>query len=97
MLSKGEDPIPALVLPLLGTVVANTGASCRGYGTINCIVKYNKATGYPVWGSPKPRIYGFKPQSDGIVLIGSNYGPVTLDTTPVAGPIGALEGYDMVF
>jgi len=84
-----DDAIPA--------AIANTDATCGGYGVVSCIVKYNKLTGLPVWGSAKPRIYGFKPQSDGIILVGSNYGPVTLDTTTVSGPIGAVEGYDMVF
>jgi len=84
-----EDAIPAYA--------AQSLATCGGYGAVNCLVKYHKLTGKPKWGSVKPRIFGFKPQRNGIIVVGSNFGPVTLDTTTVAGPIGAVDGYDMVF
>jgi len=87
--NTSEDAVPAYA--------ANSLATCGGSTGVHCIAKYHKLTGLPVWGSAKPLIFGFKPQSDGIIVVGSNYGPATFDRTTVSGPIGVLDGYDMVF
>jgi len=76
---------------------ASTGAKCGGYGAIHCLVKYHKVTGKPVWGSVKPQIKAFRPQADGIIMTGGNYGPATFDTVNLAGPVGEVEGYDVIY
>jgi len=81
----------------LSAYVAHTRAVCMGNENGNCLVKYHKRSGLPVWGSDKPRIYAFRPLDDGIYITGSHYGPVKFDSITVAGPLGSVDGYDMVY
>jgi len=75
---------------------ANSDAICSGYnGATNCVVKYHKRTGLPVWGSAQPMIYGFSPRGDGIAVAGSNRGPAAFDSVNVAGPLNGDD--DMVW
>ena len=81
----------------ISAYAAHTRAVCTGNKNDNCLVKYHKRSGLPVWGSDKPRIYAFRPLDDGIYITGSHYGPVKFDSVTVAGPLGSIDGYDMVY
>merc|ERR1711935_1122444 len=80
------DAIPAYA--------ASTGAHCTGSSAASCLAKFNKHNGLPIWGVPKPEIFGLQTQSDGVVAVGSTYSaPPYFDTVQVAGGVGALAGY----
>jgi len=85
-----EDAVPANL--------AKNHAQCGGYNNYShCLVKYHKLTGLPIWGSVTPEVQGFQPLTDGIILTGSNSGPVTFDTVKVSGPEGLMNGHSMVY
>lgn len=73
---------------------ANTGVHCPGSPATSCLLKFNKHSGYPIWGVPKPHIFEMQTIDDGVLLVGTDWDePPFFDSVQVAGAAGGLAGY----
>jgi len=72
---------------------ANTRAQCRWDRSLqHCLVKYHKLSGLPIWGSVTVLIQDFQPVVDGIIMLGSMYGPATFDIVSLSAPNSSEKG-----